>query len=165
MDTSDRAAQRAVLYIRSVAPCGINDVQQRAIERLERLVADGTLERIEYEVWGHSVPTDHSDLRVKRQYDEFAEWADEHGYRLSPAFHVRETKTIISDATQTVISFPLLCLGLYSDRGVEAVFPCSDDDRTYTLEDGLRALEEDRVDDRSRGSDERDRTVIIAGRQ
>ncbi|WP_331233316.1 HTH domain-containing protein [Natronorarus salvus] len=160
MDASDRTAHSAVLYIRSVAPTGINDVQQRAIERLERLVAEGTLESVDYEVWGHSVPTDSSELPIKRRYDEFADWADEHGYTLSPAFHVRETKTIVSDSTWTVVSFPLLCLGIYSDRDVEAVFPCSDDDRTYTLQDGLHALESRESLERE---DERDRTPVPIG--
>jgi len=135
----------AVLYTRSVAPCGINDVQRRTIERLERLAEDGVLDSVEYEVWGRGISAEHSETDIQRAYDEFVEWADANGYTLAPAFQHRETSTLVSEDSRTVISFPLLCLGIYVDDEVEAVFPCSTDDRTFTLEDGLVGLEHRRT--------------------
>jgi len=133
--------REAVLYMRSVAPSGINHVQEETIERLEHLRDDNGLDAVDDEIWGHSIPADDSKVAVKKAYDEFEEWADEHGYTLAPAFHVRETGTIVSERSHTVISVPLLCLGIYNASEVEAVFPCTDEERTYTIEDGLRALE------------------------
>ncbi|WP_331232330.1 HTH domain-containing protein [Natronorarus salvus] len=144
-DTTSRERE-AVLYMRSVAPYGINGIQEETIERLEHLTDDTRLGSVDYEIWGHNIPVDDSTTAIKKVYDEFEEWADEHGYSLAPAFHVRETETIVSERSHTVISVPLLCLGVYDDHGIEAVFPCSDDERTYTLEDGLRALESGDVD-------------------
>jgi hypothetical protein len=144
-DTTPRERE-AVLYMRSVAPSGINGVQEETIERLEHLTNDTRLDSVDYEIWGHNIPADCSKTAIKKAYEEFEEWADEHGYSLAPAFHVRETETIVSEQSHTVISVPLLCLGVYDDHGVEAVFPCSDDKQTYTLEDGLCALESGDVD-------------------
>ncbi len=137
----EKTDRTAVLYVRSVAPCGVDDVQRRTIDRLERLAADGVLESVEYEVWGDGVPADDSGTVIKGVYDEFVEWADDQGYTLAPAFRDRETGTMVSDECRTVISFPLLCLGVYEENELEAVFPCSDDERTYTIEDGLVGLE------------------------
>lgn len=147
--------RNAVLYVRSVAPYGLNDVQRRTIERLHALRGEGVLDAVDYEVWGRAIPDD-SRTEAARTFERFVEWADEHGYSLAPGFGVRETGTLVSDRSETVISFPLLCLGVYERGRVEAVFPCTDEERTYTVEDGLRALEaEGRVDlttdaDRSR---------------
>jgi hypothetical protein len=67
-------------------------------------------------------------------------------YTLAPGFDRRKRASIAEEGLEEVISFPLICLVVYaidegsSDGVVRAVFPCSDDQRTYTIVDGIEAL-------------------------
>ncbi len=137
----NNAAWTVRLYTRSAAPRDIAELHRRTVERLDRLAEDGSVESIEFEVWGDLIPTGEDRTGSRRAYDEVVDWAEESGYSLAPGFERRETGTIVSEDTRSVVSVPLLCLVIYDGDGIEAVFPCSDGQRTYTVEDGLVGLE------------------------
>ena len=137
----DNTAWTVRLYTRSAAPRDIAELHRRTVDRLDRLAEDGRVESVEFEVWGDLIPTDGDRTGSRRAYDALVDWAEESGYSLAPGFERRETGTIASEDTRSVISVPLLCLVIYDADGIEAVFPCSDGERTYTVEDGLVGLE------------------------
>ncbi|MEF8814800.1 MAG: HTH domain-containing protein [Halovenus sp.] len=47
----------------------------------------------------------------------------------------------MSEETCEVVVFPLTCLAVYGDGKLRAVFPCSSEERTWTVDDCLDWIE------------------------
>lgn len=81
---------------------------------------------------------------------------------MRPGFDRRERNPITADGANEVIRFPLICLVLSAigersrEEAVRAVFPCSDDEQTYTILDGIEALSQRATLDelKDKGSDD-----------
>lgn len=138
---------RAEIVVRSLAPHGINERQRAIIEQIKAFHERGVLEDVDIEVWGEEIRAD-PEMRTDAhdRYAAIESWADGHEYMLSPGFDRRERRSITANGIEEVISFPLICLVLYAvgegskTDAVRAVFPCSDDEQTYTIVDGIEAL-------------------------
>lgn len=137
-----RTPLRAELYLRGDAH-GVFDVQRQVLNRVERLEANGTLgESIVAGDW-QPVRARAEDARsdALSTYEEFRAWARHNGHSLEPAFQRRTRTHLATDRTDEVVVFPVVALALYDERDLQAVFPCTDEDRTYTVEDALDAFE------------------------
>ncbi|MEM4782352.1 MAG: hypothetical protein QXG03_12445 [Halalkalicoccus sp.] len=140
---------RAEVVVRSLAPHGVNDRQRTIIQQVERCRERGVLTDVDVEVWGREIGAD-PDVRTVAhdRYDAIETWADNRGYTLAPGFGRQHRESIVDDDPEEVISFPLICLVVYAvdersrEEAVRAVFPCSDGEETYTIVDGIEALEE-----------------------
>ena len=73
--------------------------------------------------------------------DSFLSWADNEGYTLSPSFKRRETSAMLDHRRATEIRVPTVCIAVYEDDDLQCVAPCSDGERTYTVDACLAALE------------------------
>ena len=138
---------RAEIVVRSLAPHGINERQRAIIERVESFEEPGVLEAVEIEVWGQEIRADPDERTAAHaRYDALEAWAESREYTLAPGFARRQRASIAETGLEEVISFPLICLVLYAvdegsnDDAVRAVFPCSDEEQTYTIVDGIEAL-------------------------
>jgi hypothetical protein len=139
---------RAEIVVRSLAPHGVNERQRAIIEQVESFGERGVLDRVNIEVWGQAIRAD-SDERTAAhaRYEALERWAEGTGYTLAPGFARRRRASLAEEGLEEVISFPLICLVLYAvnegsnNDAVRAVFPCSDEDQTYTIVDGIEALE------------------------
>ncbi|RZH69508.1 HTH domain-containing protein [Natrinema altunense] len=79
---------------------------------------------------------------VSLTVDAFESWADREGYTLRPAFDRHETDSMLEHRPATEIQVPTVCVAVYEDDDLQCVAPCSDGDRTYTVEECLDALED-----------------------
>jgi len=132
---------RAELYLRGDAHGGLGIAEM--VTRADRLAANGVFsESIVAGEW-HRCGTRAEDWRSEAMetYEEFRTWAEENGFSLEPAFRERTRSFIGMDDVEEVVVFPVVALALYDDRDLAAVFPCSDEERTYTVEDALAAFE------------------------
>lgn len=145
---TDEQTYRAEVVVRSLAPYGVNERQREIIERVEGFRDRGVIADVEVDVWGRGIRTDAEERTTAHErYDALESWADGNEYSLSPGFVHHQRGSLVEDESEAITSFPLICLVVYAVGGtpdgdaVRAVFPCSDDERTYTVADGIEALE------------------------
>lgn len=136
-DPANPGTLRAVLWIRSLAPHGINETQTAVIDRLRRIKTDDRIADLAVAVWGRSMglsQTVGQDPGVREAVAEFERWATEHDRTLRPAFGRH-------DAGEGRVVLPLLCLAVYEAETVRAVYPHVDGEEVRTIQDGVEAPE------------------------
>jgi hypothetical protein len=133
---------RAELYLRGDT-YGTFNAQQQVLNRVKRLEANGMIsESIVGSEW-ERIRTRSEDTRsdALKLYDEFSDWADRNGFSLEPAFERRTRSYMGLDRVDEVVVFPVITLAIYDEADLEAVFPCTDEERNYTVGDALDAFE------------------------
>lgn len=145
---TDEQQYRAEIVVRSLAPYGVNERQREIIERVEGFRDRGVIAGLEVDVWGRGIRTDAEERTTAHErYEALESWADGNEYSLSPGFVHHQRGSLVENGSEAITSFPLICLVVYAvgetpdEDAVRAVFPCSDDERTYTVADGIEALE------------------------
>lgn len=132
---------RTVLWLRTLAPHGINETQTEVIDRLRQLEADGRIAGLDVGVWGASMGVARSaDRNLSDVHDvvtEFERWADDQDCTLRPAFERRSAR--VPEETRVVL--PLLCLAVYEAEAIRAVYPHVNGEDVHTIHDGVDALE------------------------
>lgn len=111
---------------------------RRAIAEVE--VKTWTTVRPALEALGDSEPA------VSSIVDAFEEWADRAGYSLAPAFARCETGSLLSRDSRAELRVPLASVAVYEGETLRWVAPCSDAERSYSVEDCLAALEAEVVE-------------------
>jgi hypothetical protein len=132
----------AVVYCRSLAP-SVADETRRYLKRLAALEERGAIRGYDVELWGDaiSLEPDHPvERRLCETVDRFEEWAERHGYTLSPAFERCDVRSLVSAEPREVIRLPVVSLAIYDGTSLVAVYPHRADS-TRTVADGLEALE------------------------
>jgi hypothetical protein len=133
---------RAELYLRGDT-YGTFDAQQQVLNRVNRLEANGVFADSMVAGEWQRIRTMAEDKRsgAIATYEEFNDWADRNGHSLEPAFERRTRSYVGMDRVDEVVVFPVVSLALYDGATMEAVFPCTDAERTYTVGDALEAFE------------------------
>lgn len=135
---------RAVLYLRQHASGEIVQQLRRTVTRVRQLQADKIAD-VEIKTWAAVNPAleelSDSGPSVTLTVKSFQTWADREGYTLQPAFTRRETSSMLSSRSTTEITVPIMCLAVYEDSDLCCVAPCSNGERTYSVEQCLAALE------------------------
>lgn len=133
---------RAELYLRGDT-YGTFDAQQQVLNRVKRLEANGTFsESIVAGEW-QRIRTRAEDARDEALtvHDEFRTWAERNGFSLAPAFERRTRSYMGLNRVDEVVVFPVIALAIYEDDRIQGVFPCTDEDRAYTVGDALDAFD------------------------
>ncbi|MBX0321497.1 hypothetical protein EGH21_00500 [Halomicroarcula sp. F13] len=133
---------RAELYLRGDT-YGTFDAQQQVLNRVKRLEANGVFTDSMVAGEWQRIRTMAEDKRsgALATYEEFRDWAERNGSSLEPAFERRTRSYVGLDRVDDVVVFPVVSLAVYDDKRLQAVFPCTDDDMTYTVGDALDAFE------------------------
>lgn len=134
-------ALRAELYLRGDAYGGFG--VREVVSRVRRLEADGVFgESIVAGEW-HRCHTRAEDWRSEAMeaYEEFRAWAETNDFSLEPGFLERTRSFVVTDDVEEVVVFPVVALALYEADELTAVFPCTDGERTHTVESALAAFE------------------------
>ncbi|WP_459195094.1 HTH domain-containing protein [Halosimplex sp. J119] len=146
---TDTDGYRVELYLRGDT-YGSYDRQQRVLERVEDLDADGVVADAEVDASWQRIRTPEQDSRDEAlaTYEELREWASENGYRLEPAFQRRQRSYIGTDVVHDVVVFPMASLAVYAENDLQAVFPCADESGEihYSVQDFLDAFESGETD-------------------
>lgn len=136
---------RVALRFRTLVPQGISPVHSEVIERLQAFSDEGAISELDIDVWGGSmgiaVPADRDPLRTRETVAEFEQWAQQQDCTLRPAFGRRSTDSRDDGEDEQTLVLPLLCLAIYDDESLHAVYPHTDGEDVNTIHDGLTALE------------------------
>ncbi|WP_408958454.1 HTH domain-containing protein [Natrinema sp. 74] len=138
---------RVEVFLRQCASPDVVDTLGETVARSRRLEQRDGHTDVRIKTWGSVCPAieslSDSGRSVSVTVDAFQSWADREGYTLRPAFERRETASRFGrGATAEEIRVPVVCVAVYEDDDLECVAPCTDGDRTYTVEQCLDALED-----------------------
>jgi hypothetical protein len=136
---------RAELFLRESVPDGAATEQARIQGRLRALAAAGVIADLSVRRWPHRVTV--GDAHARREfalYREFEAWAAAHGVRLAPAFERHDCYNGFTDSRYTTVVLPVVCLALYVDDDLDAVYPYSSATGIRTVLDGISMLEAER---------------------
>lgn len=146
--TSPPESVRVELFLRTRAPSDVVERLHELTDRVRRLAADDTVTEVRVRTWTSVQPAleELSDTgrSVTQTVDAFRSWAEQHGCTLRPGFERRETTSMVSRRSATELQVPIASLAVYEGETLQCVAPCSDGDRTYTVDDCVTALEEGR---------------------
>lgn len=129
------------LFRRSYVPETFEERIEEIRDRVERLVATGTVDTMRVHDWNKCVRVsvqpraDTDAVECVERYRQFAEWAEEAGADLSPFFDVQR------EGRYEVITFPILCVAVTSGDDLLAVAPCRIDGDAWTVPAYLDAME------------------------
>ncbi|MFC6768770.1 HTH domain-containing protein [Natrinema soli] len=173
-------------YMRPDVPAVIADTITGVINRLQALCDSGIIADYEVNHWplDHHVTDETDATRGPTRHElvaKFERWAEQHGYTLKPAFRREEISVsplgIGCDDPYKRIRVPVIALALYEEdsepemetaelRGVVPYteHPDTDDERTYTVDEWLSAVETKKSDVRTRTS-RHDQATQLEGQQ
>jgi hypothetical protein len=135
----EQGATRAELYVRERLPRPAQHRRAELMRALSTLVANGTIGAVDETEWPAKVPREER-TETRQQYDAFSSWARKAGTRLNPSFDTRECYSMTTGERSTWLVLPTLCLAVYGDEGLQAVYPHADGTDHYTVMDGLARL-------------------------
>lgn len=150
---------RAVLWLRTLGPSGLNPPQTEVLDRLRTLAKDGSIADLDVDVWGAWMgitrTTERGPADARETVAEFRRWAAEQGCTLRPAFDWRpvEPEDGREGPTGRIVT-PLITLAVYDEARLQAVYPHVDGADVRTVHDGVEALES-MTGDTERPEDER----------
>lgn len=160
--TADDAVDRAVLYLRPVAPRGLSEDQRRALASLRAAERRGALDRVDADRWTPpqcgTTEVLPGETPVSELLERFARWADEHDRALAPAFGAlgSDVGAAIRGAVDGSserpdrdaaaagrpgdgVELPLTCLALWAGDELAAVYPHVDGSAVASDEDAVVA--------------------------
>lgn len=130
---------RLELFVRSSTPAAARERQSIVVERLRALE---DYEEVVIRSWERRAPIDgRENDGIHELYDAFAEWAGKNGVDLCPFFDTRECHSSLTGDSHTALVLPVMCLAVYDDDRLRAMFPHVDDGQPVAVGDALDALE------------------------
>lgn len=133
------------VFLRTDASAAVVEPLRETVTRARRLEKRDMIADVAIKTWAPVRPAleelSDSGPSVSRTVDTFRSWADGEGYTLRPAFDRHGTISLLGHQPVTEIRVPTVCVAVYEDDDLQCVAPCSDGDRTYTVEECLTALE------------------------
>jgi hypothetical protein len=135
--TRDSEGVKMVLWTRRPV-CG---PRTDIIDRLSTLHSEEALADFSVETWPDEVAiSEHTEhARVVEVYREYLHWAEEHDLSITPPFERRTASSLVG-GSQDVLTVPIMCLAVYDD-GLSGVYPCTGEERTWSVSDYLNAYE------------------------
>jgi len=144
MTPSERTGgTRVELFGRADLPTPAASRHDRVAQRLAALASAGAVAEFGVSTWPKRVPRDGAaDAATRDRYLAFAAWARDSGVRLTPFFGTRECYSMETGERGEWLVLPALCLAVYEDGELTAVYPHADGDTYRSVLSGLQALEE-----------------------
>jgi len=135
------------LFLRADPELGCERQKQAVLEQLEALDANGRIDDYEINIWTKAIrlsgPLEGTSYyrTVINHYEAFQQWADEEGVLLNSAFKTESVECEITGEQYTVLSLPSICLAVYEDGELCAVYPHATDDTAQTASSCLQELD------------------------
>lgn len=134
-------------HVRSELPPPAEARAAQVYEGLSVLSGQGAIDGLERSRWPARVPIENAESSLRDAYLQFQGWAEEHDASLTPFFQTRECYTPDCGGWTDWLVLPAMCLAVFEDGQVSAVYPHADGSETHTVQDGLDALERVLLDD------------------
>lgn len=136
------------LWIRENVPTFVGETQERVHERLHRLEESGGIDSFATSQWGDpssaGIRTSGEVAQSSRKtLRRFRSWASGNDISLQPGFQMREIDSMFIEDVREEIVLPAICLAVYCDNALAAVFPHVDCEGVHTVDDALDRLEAD----------------------
>lgn len=147
MSETQMGTVRAELHHRPEVPG--NGITSRVEDIRESLEDGGAVDEVDVSVWSRETPAS-PGTRAFETYRRFADWADQNGVSVEPAFKKRRRDSELLGESGEVVVTPCVALAVYLDDTLLAVYPHTDadgdtDDReVVTVEDGLAEIDVER---------------------
>ncbi len=144
---SDNTNYTVKLFVRADPELGCERQKQAVLEQLKTFDAEGRIDSYEINVWTKEIrlrgPLEDTAYyqNIFDHIDAFQQWADTHGVRLNTAFKMQSVDCEITGETYRVLSLPSICLAVYEDGKLCAVYPHSTDDHNQTASSCLNELD------------------------
>jgi len=134
------------LYTREELPPPAVEQSEAIYERLENLTHRDGVEEINQETWVKRTPVQGCTDAVRDTYLAMTEWASNADVALDPFFQTRECYSATEEGWTDWIVLPAICLAIYEDGDLSAVYPHRDGAETRTVADGVQQLERSVLD-------------------
>lgn len=133
------AAPTVVCYAR---PAQLAAPIDRQIETLQRCAADGYVETLLVRTWPATLSVTDSppNSEALATFERFRAWADRAGVSICPPFEQVTRTSTITGEHQELLRTPRLCLAVYADGQLTAVYPHSDGAHTHSVTDVIDTL-------------------------
>lgn len=135
------------LFVRADPELGCERQKEAVVDRLETLETDGRISSYETYVWTKAIRL-HGPLegtayyeRVFDHVEAFEAWADEESVELNSGFKIEALDCEITDETYRVLSLPSICIAVYENGELCAVYPHSTPDGCRTASRCLTEIE------------------------
>jgi hypothetical protein len=138
MEADHQRETRIEAYMRAYTP--VSQPQNEVITRLDVLQQHDRIDDYDVTYVPKSVQRG-SQTEAERLYETFLQWADDAGLSVERPFEVQHYENPITGETVDKLVTPIVCIAVYEDDAVEAVFPCEDGDDHVTVLDALDAMQ------------------------
>ncbi|MFC7027565.1 HTH domain-containing protein [Halomicroarcula sp. GCM10025324] len=120
------------------------------IDRLSSLRTNGVLSDFTVTTWPDEITISERNRQSEllETVERFEAWAADHGLSLRPPFETR-TASLLVGKSEEVLTTPMMLVAAYEDGDLVGVYPCSDEERTWTIPEFLDTLEADYDDSTS----------------
>lgn len=137
--TSNTAELTVVCYVR--APLLLEPVDQQ-VETVRACEREGTVGTVLLRSWPKEVTrTGRSPYQeVLEAFERFERWAGERDVTVQPPFRERTVTSAVTGDSKDVLVTPMLCLAVYRDDDLHAVFPHTDGEETVTASEAIATL-------------------------
>ncbi|MDY7081610.1 MAG: HTH domain-containing protein [Halobacteria archaeon] len=137
------------LYVRSSSA---QEQYDSVVDKLESLDEKGEIEGYNTYDWADEI-----QLRAKNgdsegcnfaldKFEEFENWANEHGKSIRPCFDIREYDSSFTNEKRKVVVLPVMAIAGYEGDELKAVYPCFDGNEYLNVHDFLSMVEEGKFD-------------------
>jgi hypothetical protein len=130
---------RVELFARASLPEVAARRRDEVAGRLERLAGEGHVDDVTIHTWTKKVPLS-GESDGPTRYDRFSAWAETTGVSLEPFFDTRRCYSAETGERGTWLVRPVLCLAVYRDGDLDAVYPHSTDEGSRSVLDCLNAI-------------------------
>jgi len=108
---------------------------------LSRLRSAGVLAEFAVELWPDEVAVEGpGETAILETVDRFEAWATDNGFTLRPPFETRTASSLVGESEEVLVT-PMLLAAVYEGDDLAGVYPCTDGDDTWTVEQFLDALD------------------------
>jgi hypothetical protein len=134
------------LFVRAEPEPGTETGRERVLAAADRLRRSGDVDEVRVDVWGKEirldgplVGTDYHRTVLSHVRDVESWAATREAPTVVPFAHHR-VRSVLAGESYDVVSLPSVCLSVYDDDTLSAVYPCVADGCAHSVADGLADL-------------------------
>jgi len=134
---------RVAVFVRRSVPFQARSRQLAVLGRVRALESAGVVDEVVVDTWANRVTDATADAAVAlAAFEGFETWAKAHRARLEPGFEAHDCHCTFTDRDYRATVFPVVCVAVYADDELVAVYPHTrDDGSVVTVDLGLSLLE------------------------